>query len=120
VRLRETRFVGMDAGRATDILERRGFSVEPTTRDLPEDEGDGAEPGTVAAVDPHGRVRPDATVELTVWSAGDGDEDAKPKPKPKPRDKPHGHDKPKHEPKPPKPGHDKHGPGHEKPKGAKK
>jgi serine/threonine-protein kinase len=122
VRLRETRFVGMDAGRATDILERRGFSVEPTTRDLPEEEGDGAEPGTVAAVDPHGRVRPDATVELTVWSAGDGDEDedAKPEPKPKAHDKPHGHDKPKHEPKPPKPGHDKHGPGHEKPKGAKK
>ncbi|HET6699208.1 MAG TPA: protein kinase [Nocardioidaceae bacterium] len=125
VRLRETRFVGMDATRAAGILQGRGFTVQRSPHALPEDEGAGAEPGTVAAVDPHGRVRPDATVTLTVWTGEedaqeDTEEDGGARPEPKPKHKPHGHDKPKHEPKPPKPGHDKHGPGHEKPKGAKK
>jgi beta-lactam-binding protein with PASTA domain len=89
--VREADLLGMPVDQATRLLERKGLAV--TTEQWANDGG--REPGTVANVDPVGRLAPGSTVTLDVWAE---------RPKPEPEKKKPDKGRPGHG-----PGHHEHG-----------
>jgi hypothetical protein len=63
VRVRRAAYVGEPVGDVVSALENKDLETETETRDNPGDQ----EPGTVADLNPTGRVERGATITLQVW-----------------------------------------------------